>query len=141
MAYAFGAALAYLTAAAVTDEAGLDRQVCPIRKGRGDLGGWIETAEGRAQRCGGDGDDRAAQQTAWSQPLDAVRHQTRDRQQAAELERSDEVAGDALVGRCRPGAVESMRTGTGKRLLAGEPPGAAGAENRIRSAAASAGSA
>ena len=40
------------------------------------------------------------------EPLDPVRHQLGDRQQAAELQRRDQVAGDALVRRRGPGAVE-----------------------------------
>jgi hypothetical protein len=70
--YALCAALADLTAAATADKTGLQRQLGSLRESCRNLGGWVETAEGRAQGRSRDGDDRAAQDRAGGEPLDAV---------------------------------------------------------------------
>jgi hypothetical protein len=58
---ALGSALTYLAAAAVADQAFAQHKLGSLRQGRRYLGGWVEAAQGGAQGCGWDGDDRAAQ--------------------------------------------------------------------------------
>ena len=62
VADALGAALADLATATAADEAAAKRELGSLGKSSGDLSGGVEAAEGRAQRRGGNGHDRAAQQ-------------------------------------------------------------------------------
>lgn len=135
MAYALGSALAHLAAAAVANEAFAQHKLGSPRQGCRDLGGGVEAAQGGAQGCGWDGDDRAAQECAGREPMNAVGHQLGDRKQAAELEGRDQVSGHPLVCSCRPGSVESRGFCSEQGLGIGQSPRTATAENRLWSTA------
>ncbi len=100
MAYALCAALAHLAAAAATTETSAEGELGSLGQGRRDLGCWVEAADCRAQGCGWDGDDRAAEHGARSKPVNSFCHQAGDREQATELEGGNQVASYGLV-RCR----------------------------------------
>ena len=87
--------------------------------------------EPRAQARGRHRHDLAAQRPGRRQPVDPLRHQRRHPQQPAELERGDEVAGDAFVRRRGPGALDAGRAA---RSAAAAPPPAAGRSARTGSA-------
>jgi hypothetical protein len=138
VAYALGAALAYLPASAMARETTGQRAVEAGGERCRYLGGWVKTAPNRAESGGRDWDDRTAEQVRWGEPVDPVGHQLRDGEQLTELERSDQVASDALV-RCRgPGAVEAGRTGAGKRRRGRQAPAATVADDCVGTTGASA---
>ena len=94
---AVGAAAADLAAAAAADQAGLQGRARAASPGPPPVRRRIEAAAAQAQRRRGHRDHGATQQVGRGQPLDGLRHQPGDREQAAELQRGDKVAGDALV--------------------------------------------
>jgi hypothetical protein len=116
VADALGAAPAYLAATALSGQAGVEREFGSLSEGCRYLGGGVKAAEGGAQGRGGNGDDRAAQHRCRRQPLDAVRHQVGNWEQAAELEGCDEVASHGLVWCRRPGSIQPGGSYADQRL-------------------------
>jgi hypothetical protein len=104
----------------------------PSRQGRGELTSGVEAAATQPRLGGRHRNDRPAQHVSRGQPLDPFRHQVGNREQAPELQRSNKVPGDSLVGGRRPRLIQSRRPIPQQRLSTSQPPPTSRADHRLR---------